>query len=63
MIEAPVPAAAFLLFLTAAWTVPARAAQMEGPTVYEVEPSLAVITNDVKLVRLALLLAALPFVC
>src|SRR5580700_7785841 len=40
------PTGAFLLFLVIACGVPARAVQMEGPTVYEVEPTLAVITND-----------------
>src|SRR5439155_24665351 len=40
------PTGAFLLFLVIACSAPARAAQMEGPTVYGVEPTLAVITND-----------------
>jgi hypothetical protein len=39
-------AGAFLLFLVIACGFPARAAQMEGPTVYGVDPALAVITND-----------------
>src|SRR5882724_9358131 len=40
------PTGAFLLFSVIACGVPARGAQMEGPTVYEVAPTLTVITND-----------------
>jgi len=37
---------AFLLFLVIACGVPARAAQMEGPTTYSIDPSNAVISDD-----------------
>ncbi len=40
------PSGAFLLFLVTVCGLPAQAAQMEGPTLYEVDPTLAVISDD-----------------
>ena len=40
------PTGAFLLFLVIASGVPVRAAQMQGPAIYGVDPTLAVITDQ-----------------